>query len=156
MRHQFVIAEGELDNDDVLALLLQHQGELRSRSPDDACHVMGPARLREADVSFFTVRCEGELAAFGALKQIDEATGEIKSMRAADGWRGKGAGAFILAHLVAESRQRGYREVGLETGRDPLFNDAQALYRRFGFVECDSFGPYHAGDFTLCMRRDLA
>ena len=151
----FVIARDDLVADDVLTLLDQHQRELRSCSPDDACHVMGPDRLRENDVTFFALRCQGELAAFGALKQLDAQTGEIKSMRAADHWRGKGAGSAILTHLISEARARGYATLGLETGRDPVFADAHALYSRAGFTECESFGPYRSGDFTLCMVLSL-
>lgn len=156
MSRGFVIAPDDLQADDVLTLLTRHREELRGHSPADACHVMSADRLRESDVTFFVARKDGELAAVGALKQLDPATGEIKSMRAAGSWRGKGAGAAILAHLIAEARQRGYREVGLETGRSPLFADAHALYVRSGFAECDEFGPYRSGDFTLCMRMALS
>ena len=155
MSADFVIAPDDLTATDVLALLARHQEELRRCSPDDACHVMGPERLREPDVTFFVARHEGELAAFGALKPLDARTGELKSMRAAEGWRGKGAGSAILTHLIGEARARGYREVGLETGRHATFADAQALYKRAGFIACESFGTYRSGEFTLCMTLAL-
>ncbi|QZH76579.1 MAG: GNAT family N-acetyltransferase [Erythrobacter sp.] len=125
-------------------------------SPACKVHALPAARLADAHVTFFTVRVDGELAAIGALREIDAKRGEIKSMRAADAWRGKGAGKAMVGYLLAEARARGYRWIGLETGRHPVFEPAQRLYAGHGFCECPPFGDYVSDDFSLCLGRDLA
>lgn len=76
-------------------------------------------------------------------------------MRAAPAFRGKGAGEAILLHLLAEARGRGYRWVGLETGRPEPFRPAMRLYAKHGFAECPAFGDYVADEFSLCMEKWL-
>ena len=41
---------------------------------------------------------------FGALKQLDPAHGELKSMRAHPDFRGRGAGKAVLPHLMGVAR----------------------------------------------------
>lgn len=152
----FVITAEAPDSADVLALLDRHLEEMHRCSPACKVHALPARRLADPNVTFFTARADGELAAIGALREFDAARGEIKSMRAADAWRGKGAGRAMLGHLLAEARARGYQWLGLETGRHPVFEPAQRLYARHGFRECPPFGDYVSDDFSLCMGRDLA
>ncbi|MCB2067537.1 MAG: GNAT family N-acetyltransferase [Erythrobacter sp.] len=152
----YAIACDPLTDAEVLALLQHHLDEMNACSPACKVHAMPAERLRASDVTFFAARVDGELAAVGALKDLDDATGELKSMRAADGWRGKGAGEAILLHLIAEGRRRGYRWLGLETGRGPVFEPAHALYRKHGFTPCPAYADYVLDDFSLCMGMDLA
>ena len=151
----FVIAPDDLTAPDVLALLALHLERMHKWSPADKVHALPAEKLRATGVSFFAARANGEVAAVGALKELDAASGEIKSMRAADSWRGRGAGKAILLALVAEARARGYAWVGLETGRHPEFDAAHLLYEAHGFRECPSFGDYVSDDFSLCMRLEL-
>ncbi|HET9354351.1 MAG TPA: GNAT family N-acetyltransferase, partial [Sphingomicrobium sp.] len=76
--------EGELDRDDVRALLDQHFSEMRSGSPPEACHVLPADGLKSSDIRFFTLREDGVLLGCGALKRLEPGHGEIKSMRTAD------------------------------------------------------------------------
>ncbi len=151
----FTIAHEEPTRADVLALLDQHLAEMHRCSPACKVNSLPAQRLAEPDVTFFTARVSGELAAIGALKQIDAARGELKAMRAADIWRGRGAGAAILTALLAEARSRKYNWIGLETGRHEAFLPAQHLYARNGFRECDPFGDYQSDDFSMCMGLSL-
>jgi len=151
----FIIAPEEPTRADVLALLDHHLAEMHRFSPACKVNSLPPQRLAEADVTFFAARVDGELAAVGALKQIDEASGELKAMRAADKWRGRGAGAAILMELLQQARSRHYGWIGLETGRHDVFLPAQRLYTKHGFRECEPFGDYESDDFSLCMSIDL-
>ena len=76
-------------------------------------------------------------------------------MRAAPDYRGKGAGEAILLTLLDEAQRRGYRWVGLETGRPEPFRPAQHLYRKHGFAEAAPFGDYVSDEFSLCMEKAL-
>ena len=95
------------------------------------------------------------LAAVGALKALDARRGELKSMRAAPDYRGKGAGEALLMHLIGEARARGYTWLGLETGRPAPFLPAVRLYEKHGFAECPAFGDYVSDEFSLCMEKHL-
>ena len=151
----FAIEPDPLESEDVLNLLRLHLEEMHAASPACKVHAMPPERLREDDVSFYAVRSGDQLAAVGALKALGGGLGELKSMRAAPAFRGKGAGKALLEHLIAEARARGYRWLGLETGRTVEFSDARALYERYGFRECEAFNGYTSDDFSMCMEREL-
>lgn len=155
-RTAFSIAPEEPTDGDIVKLLDQHLAEMHRFSPACKVNSLPPQRLAEADVTFFAARVSGQLAAVGALKEIDPSRGELKAMRAADKWRGHGAGAAILEHLLSEARVRNYSWIGLETGRHPVFEPAQRLYGKFGFAECAPFGDYVSDDFSLCMGMDLS
>lgn len=149
------ILEDDLTGAEVSALLELHLAEMHRWSPACKVHAMPLERLREPDVTFYSAWDGETLAAVGALKELDPARGELKSMRAAPEYRGKGAGKVILEHLMAEARRRGYRWVGLETGRPEPFAPAHGLYSKYGFAECEPFGNYVSDEFSLCMDREL-
>jgi putative acetyltransferase len=48
----------------------------------------------------------------------------------------------MLDHLIAEARVMGYRRLSLETGVQPTFVAARALYAKAGFVDCPPFEGY--------------
>ena len=149
------IIEDDLSGDQVIALLAFHLEEMHALSPPCKVHAMPVERLREPDVTFYSAWVGERLAAVGALREIDAGRGELKSMRAARDYRGKGAGEAILLHLMAESRRRGYAWLGLETGRPAAYLPAQTLYRKHGFTDCDDFGDYVGDDFSMCLSRAL-
>nr|WP_246543382.1 GNAT family N-acetyltransferase [Novosphingobium profundi] len=139
----------------ILELLQFHLDEMHRWSPPESVHAMPAERLRQADVTFFSAWDGEVLAACGAIKHLDAGHGELKSMRAAPGYRGKGAGRAILECLLAEARARGYARVSLETGRPEAFHPAHRLYRAYGFVECPPFADYVLDDFSICMTLEL-
>jgi putative acetyltransferase len=73
---------------------------------------------------------------------MDETHGEVKSMRVASAARGKGIGAALLAHIIAEAKARNYRRLSLETGAMAFFEPARRLYIRSGFRPCGPFASY--------------
>lgn len=149
------IEPDDLTSADVLDLLRLHLEEMHRWSPACKVHAMPPERLREPDVTFYAVRDGEALAAVGALKELGDAKGELKSMRAAPAYRGKGVGETLLLHLIKEALARGYTWLGLETGRPKEFAPAQKLYEKHGFAECEPFGDYVSDEFSLCMSRPL-
>lgn len=152
---QYRIIEDDLTGPEVAGLLQFHLSEMHEWSPPCSVHAMPLERLRQPDVTFYSAWDGSRLAAVGALKEIDPERGELKSMRAAPEYRGKGAGRAVLEHLLAEARRRGYLWLGLETGRPEPFEPARRLYESYGFVECTPFADYVSDDFSLCMDRSL-
>lgn len=149
------IVPDDLTGEQVLALLQMHLDEMHKWSPACRVHAMPAERLRQDDVSFFSAWDGNQLAGCGAIKHLDQGHGELKSMRAAPEYRGKGVGKAILLHLLTVARERGYSRVSLETGRPEPFQAAQNLYRANGFVECPAFGDYVSDDFSMCMTKVL-
>jgi putative acetyltransferase len=152
---RYSIVEDDLTGAQVAALLELHLGEMHQWSPACKVHAMPLERLRQPDVTFYSAWDGETLAAVGALKQLDEGRGELKSMRAAPEYRGKGAGKAILEHLIAEARQRGYAWLGLETGVPEPFVPARALYASYGFADCEAFADYVLDEWSVCMSRAL-
>lgn len=138
----------------VADLLAHHLAELQSVMGKHA-QALDASGLSAPSVTFWTVWHEDVLAGFGALKQLDEALGEVKSMRAAPAARGTGVGRAILLHIIAEARKRGYARLSLETGTAPLHVPAVALYRSVGFVSCEPFADYDASPHNQFMSLDL-
>jgi putative acetyltransferase len=149
------IVPDDLAGDAVLALLQLHLDEMHQWSPACKVHAMPAERLRQDDVAFFSAWDGDRLAGCGAIKHLDDGHGELKSMRAAPDYRGRGVGKAILLRLLEEACARGYRRVSLETGRPAPFLPAQNLYRAHGFAECPPFGDYVSDDFSMCMTRTL-
>ena len=151
----YSIREDDLTSPEVLELLQLHLDEMYAWSPPETVHALPPERLREDDVTFYSAWHEGKLAAVGALKELSDGRGELKSMRAAPEFRGKGAGKAMLVHLMDEAERRGYHWLGLETGRPAPFQPAVKLYESFGFGECEPFAEYASNDFSMCMSKTL-
>jgi len=155
-----LIIEDDLAGEAIAALLALHFDEMHKWAPEDACHVMTVDRLRSPDVTFYSAwdRSTGEgqlLAGCGAVKQLDPRHGELKSMRAAPAYRGKGVGKAILLHLIAEAQSRGYTRLSLETGSGEPFDAALGLYLSQGFAPCEPFGDYRANPFTRFLAREV-
>jgi len=149
------IVEDDLTGPEVAALLALHLGEMHQWSPACKVHAMPLERLRQPDVTFYSAWDGATLAAVGALKHLGDNRGELKSMRAAPDYRGKGAGKAILEHLIGEARRRGYTWLGLETGVPEPFVPARTLYARYGFVDCEAFADYVLDEWSVCMSRAL-
>lgn len=149
------IVRDDLSGAAVADLLRLHLGEMHQWSPACKVHALPLERLREPDVTFWSAWDGDHLAAVGALKELGDGRGELKSMRAAPEYRGKGAGEAILVHLLSEAQARGYSWLGLETGVPEPFLPARRLYEKHGFAECPAFGDYVSDEFSLCMSRSL-
>jgi putative acetyltransferase len=149
------IVEDDLTGPEVTALLELHLAEMHALSPACKVHALPIERLRQPDVTFHAAWDGERLAAVGALKALDGERGELKSMRAAPDYRGRGAGEAILLHLIGEAERRGYTWLGLETGRYEAWLPARNLYRKHGFADCEDFGDYIGDEFSVCMSRPL-
>jgi len=149
------IFEDDLSSDKVVRLLGEHLDGMHRHSPPGSVHALDLNGLRAEDVTFWTIWNGSELLGCGALKELDAAHGEIKSMRTALRHLRKGVGSAMLSHLLIEARARGYTRLSLETGSGPAFDPAISLYRASGFSDCGPFADYEAGPFSRFMTRLL-
>jgi putative acetyltransferase len=141
--------------EDVQALVARHLAFANEHSPPEDVHALGLSGLTDEDVTFFTLRRDRELLGMGALRELDPAHGELKSMHTAVEARGEGLGAAMLTHLLAVARRRGYRRVSLETGSMAAFAPARRLYERAGFTSCEAFGDYNPSRNSTYMTLAL-
>jgi putative acetyltransferase len=146
----------DLSRPEIVALLVEHRRRMFLYSPPEDVHALDLDGLRQPDITLWSAWREGQLAGCGALRELDPAHGEIKSMRTADAFLRQGVGAAVLEHILGEARRRGYRRLSLETGKQDAFAPARALYARFGFTACGRFGDYPEGDTTShFMTREI-
>jgi putative acetyltransferase len=118
-------------------------------------HALAIDALRRPEISFWTVWHGDTLCGCGALKALDERSGEVKSMRTRAAWLRRGVGQAMLAHILATARARGFSTLHLETGSGPAFDAAHQLYLRNGFEFCGPFGDYRATTFSVFMKKTL-
>lgn len=149
------IREGGLDDPAVVELLRLHIESVRANPTPGGAHVLDRIGLMAPDVSFWTAWRGGELLGCVALREFEPGSAEIKSMRTAPDQLRRGAGASLMAHLLAVARERGYRRLSLETGTTAEFEAAQALYRQFGFTPCAAFADYSENPLSCFMTRVL-
>ena len=149
------IETDDLSRPEVHALLDEHLQNMYRLSPPESVHALDLGKLRSPDITFWTAWDGAELVGCGALKELDAAHAEIKSMRTPQARRRIGAGRAILAHLIDVARQRGYTRLSLETGAVAAFVPAQKLYESFGFAVCGPFGSYREDPNSCFMSLEL-
>ena len=88
----------------------------------------------------FLVLCEdGRIIGTGALRRLDDTTGEIKRVWLLPEHHGQGLGYQIMTHLLDAACEKGYTRVRLETS--PAYQQrAFAFYRKLGFYEIPRYG----------------
>jgi len=137
------------------ALIARHLAGMHEHSPPESVHAFDVDKLRTRDVTFWSAWVGVELAGCGALKRLDDLRGEIKSMRVADAFLGRGVGRAILLFIVEEARRRGLRSLWLETGAAVAFAPALRLYESAGFGQCGPFDGYAEDPFSIFMTREV-
>ncbi|MBE0553261.1 MAG: GNAT family N-acetyltransferase [Rhodobacteraceae bacterium] len=139
-----------------LALLFQrHTADMHADTPPESIHMMDASGLDIPEVSFFVMRDDGRPVAMGAFKRIDAGHAEIKSMHVLAEDRGRGLSRRMLEHLVDQAKAAGFARLSLETGVQPTFIAARALYERAGFVTCPPFEGYWDDPNSVFMTRLL-
>ncbi|PLX36808.1 MAG: GNAT family N-acetyltransferase [Hyphomicrobiales bacterium] len=150
-----IAVDRELKSAAIIGLLERHLDTMRAHTPPESVHALDLDGLRKPEVTFWCVWDGDDLVGCGALKELDGAHGEIKSMHTAAEHRGKGIAATLVAHILDEARRRGYARLSLETGSPEPFHPALALYERHGFTRCGPFADYVYDPFSVYMTLEL-
>ena len=138
------------------ALLEENLRNMHSLGPPDSVHALDLAKLRGPGITFWSAWEGDVLLGCGALKQLDDRHGEIKSMRTPEARRRTGAGRALLKHIIEVARANGYERLSLETGSVAAFVPAHRLYESAGFVRTGPFGDYVEDVNSVFMTLALA
>jgi GNAT superfamily N-acetyltransferase len=137
---------------DAVALRAAQEAEIRDRyqmdEPEPGVHPSA------ADMTnFFVAYVDGEPAACGGVRAIDDRHGEIKRMYVVPERRGSGLAPAVLATLEDDARARGWTCLVLETGTSQP--EAVRLYEREGYHPIPLFGDYIGETTSLCFEKVL-
>jgi putative acetyltransferase len=140
---------------DLALLHARHTQAMHADTPPESIHMLPASALAAPGISFFVMREGGVALGMGAFKRIDATHAEIKSMHILHEARGRGLARVMLDHLMAEAKAAGFVRLSLETGAQPSFAAARALYARAGFAECGPFEGYGPDPMSSFMTRAL-
>ena len=145
----------DLSRPAIHALLNEHLQGMHALSPPESVHALDLDRLRVPSITFWSAWEDELLLGCGALKELDSAHGEVKSMRTPNSQRRTGAGRALLLHIIDVAQSRRYQRLSLETGSGDAFKPAQTLYASAGFVFCGPFGDYREDPYSVFMTLPL-
>jgi putative acetyltransferase len=150
-----IIRPDDLSGEPVRALLALHLSGMHASSPPGHVFALDLSGLIDPQVTVWSAWDGEALAGVGALKDLGEAVGEVKSMRTHPGHLRRGVGAAILERIIDEARARGMRRLSLETGSGAAFEPALALYRKRGFENGPPFADYAPSAFNQFLHLEL-
>lgn len=145
----------DLRGPEVAKILTEHLTDMYAVSPPESVHALDLDKLRQPNITFWSVWDGNQLAGCGAIKELDATHAEIKSMRTANAYRGKGVAIKIMEHILGVAVERNYQRLSLETGTQDFFLPARKLYERFGFEYCGPFGDYKEDPYSAFMTKEL-
>ena len=136
-------------------LLRLHLTGMHASSPPGQVFALDLAGLAAPNVTVWSAWLCGRIAGIGALKDLGDGTGEVKSMRTHPEFLRQGVGAALLERIISAARARGMARLSLETGSGPAFEPALALYRNRGFRDGAAFADYLRTDFNQFLHLPL-
>ena len=144
-----------LSNPAVIAFLGEHIQHMISVTPPGCVHALDIEALKKPEITFWSAWEKSSLVGCGALKILDQHHAEIKSMRTATSYRGRGVASHLLKFILSEAKKRKLNRVSLETGSYEAFKPARSLYEKFGFSYCEPFADYHLNSNSVFMTIEL-
>lgn len=136
-------------------LIAALNAELSKQYPEEgATHFrLDPDEVAEGNGAFLVALRDNEPLGCGAVRRIEERSGELKRMYIRPQARGLGIGRALLAALEAEARALGLTRLLLETGTRQT--EALGLYRQAGFLDIPAYGEYINSPLSVCMVKEL-
>jgi putative acetyltransferase len=145
----------DLSSPEVAELLNEHLRDMYAVSPPESVHALDLDKLRQPEITFWSVWDGEQLMGCGALKDLGDGHGEIKSMRSDNRFRGRGAGKKMIEHILQVAQERDFSRLSLETGPQEFFAPARSLYERHGFEYCGPFADYEEDPYSVFMTKVL-
>ena len=148
-------AETPLQND-VRAMIEELNAVMMPLTPREFQFQMTAEQIAESATTLFVARDgEGKALGMGALKVHDNMLGEVKRMYTRPAARGTGVGWKLLQRVEALAREKGLKELKLETGEAPGFEEAWKVYERSGYAVCGAFLDYPDSGWSRFYMKKL-
>ena len=100
-----------------------------------------PAPYVSPQGALFVAYVDGEAAGCAALRPLGDGAGEMKRLYVRPTYRDIGLGSRLVNAIVDAARQAPFHILRLDTL--PSMTQAQALYRKLGFVETPPYNDKH-------------
>ncbi|OAF01325.1 histone acetyltransferase [Bradyrhizobium centrolobii] len=152
----FEIHEDDLTSEATRRLLALHLAGMHANSPPGSVFALDLSGLQAPRVTVWSVRDGDDVVGIGALKELGNRCGEVKSMRTHPDHLRRGIAALLLDHIATEARARGLARLSLETGSGPAFEPALALYLKYGFKNGEAFADYQPSAFNQFLHLELS
>ena len=142
--------------DDVRVMIEELNAFMNPLTPGEFQFQMTAEQIAESNTTLFVARGgEGEALGMGALKVHGAGLGEVKRMYTRPAARGIGIGWKLLRQVEALARDKGLRELKLETGEAPGFEEAWKIYERSGYSVCGAFLDYPDSGWSRFYMKKL-
>lgn len=151
----YTVREDDLSSEETRSLLAFHLRQMHANSPRGSVFALDLSGLKAPGVTVWTAWLGAQIVSVGALRAFADATGELKSMRTHPDYMRRGAASAMLDHIIGVAKQRGLKQLSLETGSGEAFEPALALYRKRGFQEGDAFADYVRSPFNQFFHLKL-
>jgi ribosomal protein S18 acetylase RimI-like enzyme len=127
-----------------------------ARIPELVNNAIDPfLNLKHGEGILLIASVDGKVAGMGAIKKLNESTGEIKRMYTRPDYRGRGIGKKMLQKLLETGREYGYKEFVLDTPKWAYA--AQHIYKSAGFEEIEGYSeseiPQEFRSYWMFMKR---
>jgi putative acetyltransferase len=149
------IREDDLSGEAVRGLVALHLAGMNANTPKDHVFALDLSALTAPEITFWSAWDGEAVAGMGALKDLGDGAGEVKSMRTHPDHLRKGVAAALLEQIIGAAKSRGYSRLSLETGTGPPFDAALTLYRRRGFVDGEPFADYVRSPYNQMLHLAL-
>ena len=153
--NQWVIRPDDLSGSKTRELVRLHLEGMQAHSPPGCVFALDTSGLTAPDVTVWTIWQQDRIAGIGALKDLGDHAGELKSMRTHPDFLRRGVASALLEHIIDAARTRRMRRLSLETGSGTYFEPALTLYRRRGFVDGEEFADYKRSPFNQFLHLTL-
>ncbi len=155
MHADLLIRQDDLADGNIIEALHEHREEMLSFTPPESVHALDEAQLHSPEITFWSAWCDGQFCACGALKNLGDQHGELKSMRTKADFLRQGIAQAVLLRIIEHAQQAGFKRLSLETGVQDYFIAARKLYQRHGFVQCGPFANYKPDPLSYFMMLEL-
>ena len=92
---------------------------------------------------------DGKIIGTVGLKREGDGDCELRKMYLKAGYRGRGHGARLLKHAIAQARELGFSRIVLQTAR--VLEEAIGLYTKFGFEPIETHSMERRCDQALAL-----
>ena len=143
------VQEADINTDESLSLLKELSGSLNHITGNSGESSFSIDDMEDEKSIFVIARSVSKAAGCGAIRRIDDSTGELKRMYAKE--QGLGVGTSILNFLENKALEFGYSRLICETRKINV--GACSFYIRNGFHVIPNYGKYQGRDEAVCFEK---